>query len=100
MRWRSGVIVYLVLSLSLGSLCAWQTYNAPIDCTDGEGHGPDPDTRECKMAIVELRNNRLVDATSAFLTVSFWCGGGLAQVAAFRFASNRFSSAWHDGKEA
>lgn len=47
-----------MLTLGLSALSGWQTYSAPIDCADSEGHGPDPGTRECEAAIRHQIENR------------------------------------------
>ena len=70
----------LLLTLSLGAFSAWQTYSAPIDCTDGYGHGPDQGTLECEGSIRSQTENRPQIIQQAFLAPIPWCLAGLAFV--------------------
>jgi hypothetical protein len=76
----------MAITLVIASSHAWSTYSAPFTCTDGQGHGPDLDTRECAYAISWARQQRPVDARNAFLTVLLWAGAGLALYASAKTA--------------
>ena len=63
----------LLVTLGLSALSGWQTYSAPIDCADSEGHGPDPGTRECEASIRHQIENRSKIIREGFLTPIPWC---------------------------
>ncbi|WP_086736243.1 hypothetical protein [Erythrobacter colymbi] len=69
-----------MLTLGLSALSGWQTYSAPIDCADSEGHGPDPGTRECEAAIRHKIENRSTIIREGFLAPIPWCFAVLAFV--------------------
>jgi hypothetical protein len=70
----------LLLTLGASALSGWQTYAAPIDCADSEGHGPDPGTRECEASIRWQTENRPQIIRAAALTPIPWCVAMLAFV--------------------
>jgi hypothetical protein len=63
----------LLLTLGLSALSGWQTYAAPIDCSDSYGHSPDAGTRECENAIESKIRNRPQIILGAFLAPIPWC---------------------------
>ncbi|GGZ01765.1 hypothetical protein GCM10011614_15830 [Novosphingobium colocasiae] len=67
----------IILTL-LATLAALRAYTAPADCTDGEGHGPDPGTAECNASIAASNARRPLAAGIVFLTVLTVGIGGAA----------------------
>jgi len=63
----------LLLTLGVAALSGWQTYAAPIDCVDSEGHGPDPGARECEASIRWQIENRPQIVRAAVLAPVPWC---------------------------
>ncbi len=74
------LLLGLMLTLGLCALSAWQSSFAPIDCSDGYGHGPDPGTRECDNAIEWAMEHRPQIILGAFLAPLPWCLAGMACV--------------------
>jgi hypothetical protein len=70
----------LLLTLGLSSLSGWQAYSAPIDCSDGYGHSPDPGTKECENAIEWKKASRSQIILAAFLAPVPWCVAALTFV--------------------
>jgi hypothetical protein len=70
----------LLLTLGVSALSGWQTYSAPINCADSEGHGPDPGTRECEASIRHKIENRSKIIRKGFLAPIPWCLAMLAFV--------------------
>lgn len=70
----------LLVTLGVSALSGWQTYAAPIDCADSEGHGPDPGTRECDASIRWQIENRPQIIRTAVLAPIPWCLALLAFV--------------------
>ncbi len=63
----------LLVTLGLSAWSGWQAYSAPIDCSDGYSHSPDPGTKECENAIKWKTVNRSQIILIAFLTPIPWC---------------------------
>jgi hypothetical protein len=70
----------LLVTLGVSALSGWQTYAAPINCADSEGHGPDPGTRECEASIRWQIENRPQIIRAAALAPILWCVAMLAFV--------------------
>ncbi len=63
--WRAYAAGVLLTALaSVGYM-----YSIPIDCGDGYGHGPDPDTRECLIAIERGTERKPYYALGLFITI-------------------------------
>ena len=71
------VLLYVIFVLCVATFAAKQTLNAPIDCSDGYGHGPDPGTTECESAKQAAIDNRPRQVTDRFVTVVAIGAGGL-----------------------
>lgn len=70
--------IYIAVMLTLASAAAIKAYTAPLECTDGYGHGPDPGTRECLHAIAVQRDRRVQDTSTIFLGIVLLGSAGLA----------------------
>ena len=85
-RWI-GIILYAAACLLAASCAASHVRNAPIDCTDGHGHGPDRGTQECNYAIMQAQAQRPAEVRATFLGVVgagavlllLWCIGKALQ---------------------
>lgn len=85
-RAARGLLIYAVLVLLLASGRAWQVHSAPFDCRDADGHGPDPDTRECERSIAQAREHRLDDTLNAFIGTVILGALGLGAYGAIRLS--------------
>lgn len=88
MRCRAArrLLIYAGLVLLLASLRAWQVHSAPFDCSDGAGHGPDPDTSECARAIAHAREHRSEETLNAFVAIVVLGVVGLGAYGALRLS--------------
>lgn len=67
---RKTFLGVILLALALATWLALELHFTPIDCTDGEGHGPDPDTRECLHSIAVRTERRPKIIAGTFLLVT------------------------------
>lgn len=68
-RWI-GLILYAAACLLAASCAASQVSNAPIDCTDGQGHGPNIGSPECNYAIMQAEAQRPAEVRATFWGVA------------------------------
>lgn len=85
-RAARGLLIYAVLVLLLASCRAWQVHSAPFDCVDDAGHGPDPDTTECKSSIARARERRPEDTLNSFIGIVVLGALGLGAYGALRLS--------------
>jgi hypothetical protein len=89
-----GLIALTLFGFAMTGLHTWQTYSAPYDCIDDDGHGPDIGTNECNRAIEFAIANRSADTMSA-LVLGLKCVGiltlayGLVWLIAVRIEQSR-----------